>query len=136
MPIIMLSSNAAVLIILVLGGHYVIAGTMSLGDFVAFNSYMVILIFPIIIIGFMSGVIAQATTSYGRIREVLDGPLRVKTGTLRAHLTGNIEVRNLSLVLAGKEVIKDISFDIKPGSRTAILGPTAAGKTELLYLLS
>jgi ATP-binding cassette subfamily B protein len=97
---------------------------------------MVILIFPIIIIGFMSGVIAQATASYGRIREVLDGSVRKKSGTLKQDLTGNIEVRDVTLALGGKNVLKDISFTIEAQSRTAILGPTAAGKTELLYLMT
>lgn len=75
-PIITFTSNIAMLVILMLGGHFVIAGSMSLGDFAAFNGYLSILIFPIIIIGFMSNVIAQATTSYGRILEVLRAPDR------------------------------------------------------------
>lgn len=75
-PIITLTSNLAILAILMLGGHFVIAGSMSLGDFAAFNGYVSILVFPIIVIGFMSNVIAQATTSYGRILEVLKAPLR------------------------------------------------------------
>ncbi len=70
-PVIVFTSNLAMLIILMLGGHFIITGTMTLGDFAAFNGYLAILIFPIIIIGFMSGVIAQATASYARIQEVL-----------------------------------------------------------------
>ena len=66
-PVITFCTNLATLIILALGGHFVIAGTMTLGDFTAFNSYLAILIFPILIIGFMSNVIAQASASYGRI---------------------------------------------------------------------
>ncbi len=84
----------------------------------------------------MSGVIAQATASYGRIREVLDGSVRKKSGTLKQDLTGNIEVQDVTLTLGGKNVLKDISFTIKAQSRTAILGPTSAGKTELLYLMT
>src|SRR6185437_2376974 len=58
-PVITFAASLATLAILTLGGHFVIAGQMSLGDFTAFNSYLAILIFPIIIIGFMSNVIAQ-----------------------------------------------------------------------------
>ena len=59
-PIIVFSSNMATLMILTLGGRFVIAGDMTLGDFTAFNSYLAIVIFPVIVIGFMSTVMAQA----------------------------------------------------------------------------
>ncbi|MEO8854394.1 MAG: ABC transporter transmembrane domain-containing protein, partial [Ginsengibacter sp.] len=66
-PIIVLTSNLARLTVLGLGGHFVILGSMTLGEFAAFNSYIAILIFPIIMIGFMSNVIARASASYQRI---------------------------------------------------------------------
>ncbi len=73
-PIIVFSTNLATLMILTLGGHFVITGAMSLGDFTAFNSYLAILIFPVILIGFMSNVMAQASASYARIGAVLAAP--------------------------------------------------------------
>ncbi len=75
-PVITFTSNLAMLAILMLGGHFVISQSMSLGDFAAFNAYLAILIFPIIIIGFISSLIAQATASYDRILEVLNAPER------------------------------------------------------------
>ena len=59
-PIIMFVSNVAVVIILALGGHFVVAGSLTLGNFAAFNSYLIMLIFPVMIIGFMSNIIASA----------------------------------------------------------------------------
>jgi len=109
---------------------------MSLGDFTAFNTYLGILIFPILIIGFMSNVIAQAQASYARIGAVLTATPRDRAGTLKTPLTGAISVRDLSVAYAGKQVLKDVSFDIAPGTRTAIIGPTAAGKSQLLYLMT
>jgi len=73
-PVITFTANAAGLAILALGGHYVINGSMSLGNFAAFNSYLAMLIFPILVIGFMSNIIAQATASYERISTVLNAP--------------------------------------------------------------
>jgi ATP-binding cassette, subfamily B, bacterial len=134
--IIALSSNLAVLVILLLGGHFVITASMSLGDFTAFNSYLTILIFPIIIIGFTSNVIAQASASYGRISEILDTPKKKDSGTVKETLKGDIEVKNISLQFKEKYALRDVSFTIKPKSRTAIMGPTAAGKTQLLYILT
>jgi ATP-binding cassette subfamily B protein len=81
-PIINLVANLATLTVLALGGHFVITGNLSLGDFAAFNSYITILIFPIIVIGFMSNVIAQATASYGRIEQVLKAPETTESGTV------------------------------------------------------
>ena len=135
-PIIIFTANMAGLMILVLGGHYVINGRMSLGDFAAFNSYLALLIFPILVIGFMSNVIAQATASYGRISEMLERPDALEKGQLEANLTGAIVMKDINVNYGEKPVLKQIDFSVKPGSRTAVIGPTAAGKTQLLYLLS
>jgi ATP-binding cassette subfamily B protein len=135
-PIITFLTNAAVLTILMLGGHFVISGSMSLGDFTAFNSYLTILIFPIFILGFMSTVIAQATASYGRIEEVLNAPDAKDTGTIVTPLRGDVVVKDVTLSFGEKTALKNISFEAKAKTRTAIIGPTAAGKTQLLYVLT
>jgi ATP-binding cassette subfamily B protein len=135
-PVITFTANMAALAILAMGGHFVISGSMSLGDFAAFNSYLCMLIFPILIIGFMSNVIAQATASYDRIRMVIETPGQVETGTITTTLQGEIELKDVNLVYEQSPVLKDISFKIQKGSKTAIIGPTAAGKTQLLYLLT
>lgn len=135
-PIVTFVSNLATLLILLLGGRFVIEGSMSLGDFTAFNSYLAILIFPIFVIGFMGGVLAQASASYGRVREVLDKPLVEKTGLLKAEPHGDVALKNVSVVYGEKSVLKNVSFVTRAGTKTAIIGPTAAGKTQLLYLLT
>lgn len=135
-PIIVFTANMAALTILVLGGHFVIAGKMTLGDFAAFNSYLALLIFPILVIGFMSNVIAQATASYGRINQVLEKEELPLTGTDEVMLTGAIELKGVTVNYGQKPALEDISISIKAGARIAIIGPTAAGKTQLLYLLT
>jgi ATP-binding cassette subfamily B protein len=135
-PIVMFVSNLAVVTILALGGHYVVGGTLTLGNFAAFNSYLVMLIFPIIMIGFMSNIIASATASYGRIKEVLEEPPPGEPGSIQTDIRGNILLEEVSLNYGDKPVLKKVSFSIREGSNTAIIGPTAAGKSQLLYLLS
>ena len=135
-PVIMFVSNMAMVTILALGGHFVVLGTMTLGSFAAFNSYLALLIFPILMIGFMSNIIAQASASYQRVYEVLDAPETRETGTLTGNIQGNIRLTNVSLFYDDKPILKNISFSLKAGSRTAIIGPTAAGKSQLLYLLT
>jgi ATP-binding cassette subfamily B protein len=135
-PLITFLSNFATLTILALGGYFVIHGSMTLGNFTAFNNYLLILIFPILVIGFMSNVIAQASASYGRIVEVLDREDPKDTGTRTNDLTGKIEVKDISLNYGERKTLTDVSFTINPGTKNAIIGPTAAGKTQLLYLLT
>lgn len=135
-PIITFVASLASLAILLLGGQYVINSEMTLGSLAAFNTYLGLLIFPIIMIGFMSNLIAQSTASYGRIAEVLTAQTDTTSGNIISDLSGNIAVKNIELKAGEKYVLKNISFDITPGSRTAIIGPTGSGKTQLLYLLT
>jgi ATP-binding cassette subfamily B protein len=135
-PIVMFVSNLAVVTILALGGHFVVAGTMSLGNFAAFNSYLFLLIFPILMIGFMSNIIAQASASYLRVHEVLATAETNETGIIASNIKGDILLKNVSLFYEEKPVLKDISFSVKAGTKNAIIGPTAAGKSQLLYLLT
>jgi len=135
-PIIVFSTNLATLMILTLGGHFVIQGSMSLGDFAAFNSYLAILIFPVILIGFMSNVMAQATASYGRISAVLGAPAPKESGRTIADLRGDIDLERVVVKFGEKVALKEVSLSVKAGTKTAVIGPTAAGKTQLLYLLT
>lgn len=135
-PVITFCTNLATLAIVAFGGHLVISGAMTLGDFTAFNSYLSILIFPILIIGFMSNVVAQAAASYDRIAGVLEAAEPEPSGSRVAELTGALTVSHLSVRYGQRLILDDVSFAARPGSRTAIIGPTAAGKTQLLYALS
>jgi len=134
-PTITLAANAATVIILLVGGRFVIAGRMTLGDFSAFNTYLALLVFPIILLGFMSTVMAQAGASYMRLSAVFAAPAPPKAGELRSALRGDVSMTGISLKFGDKEVLKDVSISAKAGSTTAIIGPTAAGKTQMLYVL-
>lgn len=135
-PVIVFATNLATVLILTFGGRFVINGSMTLGEFTAFNGYLVILIFPVVMIGFMSTMMAQASASYGRIAVVLNAPERPPSGTVTANLRGDVALNHVTVALGGRSVLKDVSFFAPAGSRTAVIGPTAAGKTQLLYLLT
>jgi len=135
-PVITFTANMAALSILALGGHFVINGSMSLGSFAAFNGYLSMLIFPIIMIGFMSNVIAQATASFERITAIIETPDQPETGTLTDNLRGEIELKDVNVTYGQIPALRDISFKVNAGSKIAVIGPTAAGKTQLLYLLT
>lgn len=135
-PVIIFTANLGGLAILTFGGRFVISDTMTLGDFAAFNSYLSMLIFPILVIGFMSGMIAQASASHVRITGLLHEPDPVDTSTIKQLLKGNVNVQNISMVYGEKTALTGISFSVPAGSSLAVIGPTAAGKTQLLYLLT
>ena len=134
-PAMTLAVNLSTIIILLLGGRFVIFGSMSLGDFAAFNTYLAILVFPIVVLGFMSNVIAQASTSYMRLSAVLFAQDEEDNGSLRHALRGDVGLNNVSLTLGDKEVLRNITLAAAPGTRTAIIGPTAGGKTQMLYVM-
>jgi ATP-binding cassette subfamily B protein len=135
-PVITFLSSLATLVILGLGGHFVIQGQMTLGQLASFNSYLSMLIFPIFIIGFMSNAIARAGASYARVAEVLDAPIQAEQGTKVVEITGKLEVSEVSLAFGETSILKDVSFTIEPKTRNAIIGPTAAGKTQLMQILT
>jgi ATP-binding cassette subfamily B protein len=84
----------------------------------------------------MSNIIASATASYGRIRQVLEEPPPAESGSVTSEIRGDISLKNVSLSYCKKPVLKNITFTVRAGSRAAIIGPTAAGKSQLLYLLT
>lgn len=135
-PIIVFTANLAVLAVVVIGGRFAITGSMTMGAFAAFNSYIAILIFPILLIGFMSNLIARASASYARIHQVLTAPDTEEGGDFEKELEGTVEVKELTVAFGEKKALDAVSFHVKAGSRTAIIGPTAAGKTQLFYALT
>lgn len=138
-PVINLLANIATLVILLLGGHFIINDTMTIGEFSAFVTYLGLIIFPLIMIGFLSNSISRASASYGRIFETLNSENKTTSGNLKKEIVGNIKLEKVSVVFGEKNnektILKDISFEVKAGTRTAILGPTAAGKTQLMNVL-
>lgn len=135
-PIITFVASMATIIVLAFGGHLVIVGDMTVGELAAFNGYLSLLIFPIFIIGFMSNAIARAGASYGRILAVLELPDVEEKGTLAQPIRGDIVADKVSVRYGEKPVLKEVSFAVKAGTRTAVIGPTAAGKTQLLQVLT
>lgn len=135
-PTIGLLANSTVILILLVGGKLILVGEFTVGDLTAFNTYVSMLIFPMIMLGFVSNIIARAVTSYQRIEEVLNFEGKDDFGDIDKEIKGKVEFKNVSLSFGQKQVLKNVSFEIKPGSKTAILGPTAAGKTQIFYLMS
>jgi len=128
-------------ITLLAGGHLVIAHRISVGEFVAFNTYMMMLIWPIIAVGLVVNLFQRGTASMVRIDEllkaepVIDDSAADPAIPAGATLRGEIEFRHLSFSYGDTPVLRDISLHIPAGSSLAIVGPTGSGKTTLINLL-
>ena len=135
-PVITFSASMATLAISEIGGSFRHRRADEPRRLRRFQLYLAILIFPIIIIGFASNVIAQATASYGRVSLVLEAPVIKSVGTITATIRGDVAVTDLTVRYGDKPALDNVSFAARAGTRTAIIGPTAAGKTQLLYAMT
>jgi ATP-binding cassette, subfamily B, multidrug efflux pump len=132
----------AMIITLLVGGHEVVAHRITPGDFVAFNTYMILLIWPIIAVGWVVNLFQRGTASVKRIDEILravpgiDDSAADPAIPADTILRGEIEFRNLNFSYGETQVLRDISLKIPAGSSLAIVGPTGSGKTTLVNLIS
>ncbi len=134
--------GVSMVITLLAGGHQVIAHRISVGQFVEFNTYMILLIWPIIAVGWVINLFQRGTASVQRIDELLQAEPaiddRAADSSVKADtvLNGEIEFRHLDFSYGETPVLRDISLKIPAGSSLAIVGPTGSGKTTLVSLLS
>jgi ATP-binding cassette subfamily B protein len=134
--------GVAMVITLWVGGHQVLSHRIDVGSFIAFNTYMVMLTFPIIAIGWVVNIFQRGTASVKRIDEILrakpeidDRYADASLGMTTEPLRGEIEFRGLSFSYGERKILHDISLKIPAGSTLAIVGPTGAGKTTLVNLI-
>jgi ATP-binding cassette, subfamily B, multidrug efflux pump len=136
----------AIVLVLWLGGREVLYGRMTVGGFVAFNTYMVQLTWPVIALGWVINIFQRGTASMGRINEILvEQPEIEDSPTIKAQaagegarakqIRGEIEFRGLNFAYNGVPVLHDINLRIPEGSSLAIVGPTGSGKTTLVSLI-
>ncbi|MGB9811315.1 MAG: ABC transporter ATP-binding protein [Dictyoglomus turgidum] len=139
-PTIELLANLSILLVFLLGGLEVIKGNISLGDFIAFNSYLGLLIWPMNALGWVVNNFQRGRASLERINEVLDeipdikdSPKSIKKETLEGYITfKNVYFKYPS---SPKWILEDISIEIKPGKFLGITGPVGSGKTSLVSLI-
>jgi ATP-binding cassette subfamily B protein len=142
-PTLELMLGIAVVIVLWLGGRQVLAGKMNVGDFVAFNTYMAQLMWPVIALGWVINLFQRGTASMTRIEEIFsqkpeiadDPQIETRLPDVIREIEGEIEFRNLNFGYDGVPVLKDINLRIPAGSSLAIVGPTGSGKTTLVSLI-
>lgn len=139
-PFIMSISSLTTAIALLYGGYLVANGQLSLGNFISFNTYLLLLIWPIAAIGWVTTLFQRGYVSLLRVSEILDTKPDITDENSAPHgenIRGNIEVRNLTFTYPSSAVpaLTDINIDIKEGRTLAIVGRTGSGKSTLSNLL-
>jgi ATP-binding cassette subfamily B protein len=124
---------------LILGGRMVLQGSISLGDFVAFNGYLTLILAPVISIGRVITTFQRGIVSLGRLDEILNTDLNIKNeGPIETFPEDcSIDLRDLSFAYPGADqvVLNGISVHIPAGKTLGIIGKTGAGKSALVNLL-
>jgi ATP-binding cassette subfamily B multidrug efflux pump len=141
-PLMQVMAGLAATVVLWLGGRQVLQGTMTLGEFVAFNGYLAMLTWPLMAIGYTANQYQRGTAALSRIAEILDTPISPRYQSLSAPpraepIRGSIDLRHLTFAYDTEHgpVLKDINLQIPAGTVCGIVGATGAGKSTLVNLL-
>ena len=140
-PVIFLTGTLSFLAALVLGGNLVLQGEISLGDLVAFNSYLALLTWPMLALGWVVNITQRGKASMSRLNnllhetpEIKDGPQTLSVCRL-AHTTISLQDVSFGYDTASAPVLHNLSMTIPEGTNAALAGMTGSGKSTLVYLI-
>lgn len=137
-PIEEFLGNLSVLLVNGVGGVLVIKGTLTVGELVAFNGYLWLLIWPMRMLGWLTNMLSQTKASQKKIDAILaiePDVKNVEDSIVLEDIKGDISFENVTFKYKEKPVLKNINLDIKAGSTVAIMGATGSGKSSLISLL-
>jgi ABC-type multidrug transport system fused ATPase/permease subunit len=138
-PLIGFLPNLGLGAILLVGGRQAINGTITIGEFVAFYGYVLMLISPVRMLGIALGMAQRAVASGARVFEVLDRAPRMTAPPGAPPLRpgdGRVELRDVTFAYDGGEpALRDVELEIEPGRTVALVGPTGSGKSTVIALL-
>src|SRR5436309_1608429 len=141
-PTLEMLLGLAIILVLWLGGREVLLHRMNVGDFVAYNTYMVQLTWPVIALGWVINIFQRGTASLGRINEIFSERSEITDAHVAPDLRklsaihGDIEFRGLTFSYpSGGEVLSGVDLRVPAGTSLAIVGPTGSGKSTLVSLV-
>lgn len=138
-PLIEICFTLSFVLNLIIGGNMVLRNEISLGDFIAFNGYLTMIMVPIISIGRIITIFQRGMASLNRLNEILNENIDIEETVdgIKTSPKGSIEIKNLYFTYpnSNKEVLSDINLEIPKGHTLGIIGKTGSGKSTLVNLL-
>lgn len=138
-PLIELCFTISFVLNLILGGNMVLSGKITLGEFIAFNGYLTMIMFPVISIGRIITIVQRGMASLNRLNEIFNVNPEIKDGEnlIKTPINGDIQIKNLSFSYPDSKeiVLSDINLIIPQGHTLGIIGKTGSGKSTLVNLL-
>jgi ABC-type multidrug transport system fused ATPase/permease subunit len=139
-PLLGFLPSLGLAVVLLIGGREVINGSLSLGDFTAFYTYLIMLTTPMRLLGMSLGMAQRAVASGNRLFEILDRAPRIESKPGAPALPdghGRVELDRVSLAYnGGQPALEDVDLAVEAGRTVALVGPTGSGKTSLVALLA
>ncbi|SHK18234.1 ATP-binding cassette, subfamily B [Anaerobranca californiensis DSM 14826] len=137
-PVIEFFSNLVLVVVISVGGIFVVGNQITLGELVKFNGYIMMLIWPLRLMGWLTNIIARCNASAKRIFAIMDIEPEIKNPpnpVFPTKIQGKIVFDNVSFKYKDQYVLKNINLHVEPGSTIAIMGTTGAGKTSMVNLI-
>lgn len=123
------------LIVMWIGGYFLMNQRITLGDFIALNAYYTMLMWPVVALAWILNLYQRGVASLKRIEEIYAHAPEDAGGIVREHLKGEIEFAHVHVVKEGRGILADVNFSLKPHEKLLIIGPTGSGKTTILNLI-
>jgi ATP-binding cassette subfamily B protein len=137
-PPIEFLTNISMVLLVVFGGMFVMRSGMSIGELVAFNGYIWMLIWPMRMLGWLTNLMAQTNASAKKIMAIMDIEPEIKDtdDSFRVpNIKGDIEFKNVSFKYRDELILKNVNINVKAGSTVAIMGTTGSGKSSIINLI-
>ncbi|HHT97786.1 MAG TPA: ABC transporter ATP-binding protein [Clostridiales bacterium] len=137
-PLFQFVSKLVPLLIIIFGGNEVIRGNITLGDLGAYVEYSMNIVWPMEMLGWLTNDFSSAVASNKKINAIYEQTSEIANNNsplVLDNVNGHINFNNVSLQLGDKEILHDISFDLKPGKTLGIMGSTGSGKTSIINVL-
>lgn len=138
LPLMDFFTNLSLIVMISLGGYFVLKGEMTLGALVAFNGYIWGMLWSMENLGWLTNMFAETKASAKKVFKILDTEPKIsncQNAIIKENIEGDIEFKNVSFKYKDEEVLKNINFKAEKGMTIAIMGTTGSGKSSLISLI-
>jgi ATP-binding cassette subfamily B protein len=134
-PLIGFLGGLGTLLVMWVGGYYLMRHRITLGDFIALNTYYMMLMGPVAGLGWILNLYQRGVASLGRIEEIYESGVEMTEGIEPATTAGAIRFDRVTVVKDGRPVLNNAAFSVDPGEKLLIIGPTGSGKSTMFNLI-